>query len=505
VTCVGGVTQRTVGSWQPPYSPVRHLPSWVYPHPMTLLAEAVALLGEDRVMSQPLERHLYGMDAGVSTGPALLVVFPESTEEVASLVRLAGRHDVPVVPRGAGTGLAGGAVPAHPSMLVVLTRMNRIHEVDTENRTAWVGPGVINLDLSRHTNPLGLHFAPDPSSQAACTIGGNVANNSGGPHCLAEGSTVNHVLAVEMVTAEGEVVVLGSPAPDPIGLDLRGVVVGSEGTLGVVTRVLVRLLPNPPAVKTLLLAYDRVEDAAATVSGVIAQGMVPAALEMMDKRMTVAVENFVHADLPVGAEAILLAEVAGTAAAVEAEAALVEEVARSNNATQVRIAKDEAERQLLWKGRKSAFGAVAQAAPDYYLHDAVVPRTKLVEVLAEVYRIGERHGLTMLNVFHAGDGNLHPLMAFDGSEPGMFERVKAAADEVVEVCVAAGGVLSGEHGIGLEKRDLMPLLFTTTDLDAQARVRESFDPGGRLNPDKVLPLGSRCFDLGRPIPEGAWV
>jgi glycolate oxidase len=233
--------------------------------------------------------------------------------------------------------------------------------------------------------------------------------------------------------------------------------------------------------------------------------MVPAALEMMDKRMTVAVENFVHADLPVGAEAILLAEVAGTAAAVEAEAALVEEVARSNHATQVRIAKDEAERQLLWKGRKSAFGAVAQAAPDYYLHDAVVPRTKLVEVLAEVYRIGERHGLTMLNVFHAGDGNLHPLMAFDGSEPGMFERVKAAADELVEVCVAAGGVLSGEHGIGLEKRDLMPLVFTTTDLDAQARVRESFDPGGRLNPDKVLPLGSRCFDLGRPIPEGAWV
>ncbi len=472
---------------------------------MTLLDEAVALLGEDRVMSEPLERHLYGMDAGVSTGPALLVVFPESTEEVASLVRLAGKHDVPVVPRGAGTGLAGGAVPAHPSMLVVLTRMNRIHEVDTENRTAWVGPGVINLDLSRHTTPLGLHFAPDPSSQAACTIGGNVANNSGGPHCLAEGSTVNHVLAVEMVTADGEVVVLGSPAPDPIGLDLRGVVVGSEGTLGVVTRVLVRLLPNPPAVKTLLLAYDRVEDAAATVSGVIAQGMVPAALEMMDKRMIVAVENFVHADLPVGAEAILLAEVAGTAAAVEDEAALVEEVARANNATQVRIAKDEAERQLLWKGRKSAFGAVAQAAPDYYLHDTVVPRTKLVEVLAEVYRIGERHGLTMLNVFHAGDGNLHPLMAFDGSEPGMLERVKAAADELVEVCVAAGGVLSGEHGIGLEKRDLMPLLFTTTDLDAQARVRESFDPGGRLNPDKVLPLGSRCFDLGRPIPEGAWV
>ena len=273
---------------------------------MTLLDEAVALLGEDRVMSQPLERHLYGMDAGVSTGPALLVVFPESTEEVSSVVRLAADHGVPVVPRGAGTGLAGGAVPAHPSMLVVLTRMNRIHEVDTENRTAWVGPGVINLDLSRHTTPLGLHFAPDPSLQAACTIGGNVANNSGGPHCLAEGSTVNHVLAVEMVTADGEVVVLGSPAPDPIGLDLRGVVVGSEGTLGVVTRVLVRLLPNPPAVKTLLLAYDRVEDAAATVSGVIAQGMVPAALEMMDKRMIVAVENFVHADLPVGAEAILL-------------------------------------------------------------------------------------------------------------------------------------------------------------------------------------------------------
>ena len=472
---------------------------------MTLLDEAVALLGKDRVMSQPLERHLYGMDAGVSTGPALLIVFPENTEEVASLVRLAADHGVPVVPRGAGTGLAGGAVPAHPSMLVVLTRMNRIHEVDTAEPDSMGRPWCDQpRSLPAH------HPARSPLRTGPVLPGGmhhrwERGQQLGGPALPGRG------LDGEPRARRGDGDRrwrgrrVGLPAPDPIGLDLRGVVVGSEGTLGVVTRVLVRLLPNPPAVKTLLLAYDRVEDAAATVSGVIAQGMVPAALEMMDKRMIVAVENFVHADLPVGAEAILLAEVAGTAAAVEDEAALVEEVARANNATQVRIAKDEAERQLLWKGRKSAFGAVAQAAPDYYLHDTVVPRTKLVEVLAEVYGSGSGMGSPCSTSSTPETATSTRLMAFDGSEPGMLERVKAAADELVEVCVAAGGVLSGEHGIGLEKRDLMPLLFTTTDLDAQARVRESFDPEGRLNPDKVLPLGSRCFDLGRPIPEGAWV
>ena len=466
--------------------------------------DLAAVLGADRVRSRPIDRVLYAKDAGVTPGEAEVVVFPETAAEVAAVVKVAVRHGMPVVPRGAGTGLAGGAVPTEPAVVVVLTRMTGIdvHEAD---RMAWVGPGVINLDLSRHTHALGLHFAPDPSSQAACTIGGNVANNSGGPHCLAEGTTVNHIHALEFVDARGEIRVVGSAAPDAPGLDLRGVLVGSEGTLGIVTRALVKLTPNPPAVRTLLLGFPEVEAAAATVSGVIAAGVVPAALEMMDRPMTQAVERFVQAGFPTSAAAVLLAEVTGHPEAVEAEAEMVERIALERGASTVRVARDDVERELLWKGRKAAFGAVAQAAPDYYLHDTVVPRTRLVEVMTELYAIAERHDLLMLNVFHAGDGNLHPLMAFDASEAGTLERVQEAGAEIVRLSVAAGGVLSGEHGIGLEKRDLMSLMFSEVDLDAQARLREAFDPEGVFNPGKVLPAGSRCFDFGRPPPAGTWV
>ena len=474
---------------------------------MSLRSDLVDLLGDERVMDDRLETWMYGKDAGVFRGDADVVTLPRTTSEVAEIVRIAERHAVPVVPRGAGTGLAGGAVPVGRNVVVSTIRMDEVSDVDAENRTAWVGPGVINLDLSRRTDPLGLHFAPDPSSQSACTIGGNVANNSGGPHCLAEGTTVNHVLGIEMVIAGGEVVTVGGAAPDPLGLDLRGLIVGSEGTLGIVTKVLVKLTPNAPDVRTLLCAFESVEDAAATVSGVIAAGIVPAALEMMDRRMTVAVENWLGAGLPVDAAAILLAEVSGDTEAVIAEAAAIRDVAESCGAISVSLAQDEVERQMLWKGRKSAFGAVAQTAPDYYLHDTVVPRTRLVEAMAEVYAIGEKYGLEMMNVFHAGDGNLHPLMVFDGSEPGMLDKVHAAADELVEMCVSKGGVLSGEHGIGKEKRDLMPLMFDEYALDAQARIKEAFDPDGLFNPEKILPKGSRCFDFGRtvPVPDGVWV
>lgn len=474
---------------------------------MSLRSDLVALLGEERVMDDALDTWMYGKDAGVFRGDVDVVVLPETTSEVAAIVRLAESHDVSVVARGAGTGLAGGAVPVGRNVIVSTIRLNRIADVDAENRTAWVGPGVINLDLSRQTAPVGLHFAPDPSSQSACTIGGNVANNSGGPHCLAEGTTVNHVLGMEMVFAGGEVVTIGGVAPDPLGLDLRGIVVGSEGTLGIVTNVLVRLTPNAPDVRTLLCAFDSVEDAAGAVSGIIAAGVVPAALEMMDQRMTIAVENWLHAGLPVEAAAILLAEVAGDTEGVIAEAALIRRVAEESGAISVSLAKDEIERQMLWKGRKSAFGAVAQTAPDYYLHDTVVPRTRLVEAMAEVYAIGDKYELEMMNVFHAGDGNLHPLMVFDASEPGALDRVHAAADELVEMCVSKGGVLSGEHGIGKEKRDLMPLMFDEYSLDAQARIKEAFDPEGVFNPEKILPQGSRCFDFGRtvPVPEGVWI
>ncbi len=463
---------------------------------MTLVDDLRALLGDRRVKYQPLELRIYGTDSGIARGIPIAVALPESTEEVAESVRLARKWDVPVVARGAGTGLAGGVVPMEPALVIALTRMDRVEQVDRDAMTAWVGPGVINLELSQQIAHLGVHFAPDPSSQAACTIGGNVGTNAGGPHCLSDGTTVVHILGLEMVTVDGDILQLGGAAPDPIGLDLRAVVVGSEGTLGIVTRVMVKLTENAPAVHTMLVAFNDIEHAAAAVSGIIAAGVIPAALEIMDQPMVEAVENFTKAGLPTHAAAVLLAEVDGHPVAAEMEAGVVASIARDNGAIEFRDAHNDAERALLWKARKSAFGAVAQSAPDYYLHDTVVPRVHLVETLRKIYDIAERYGLDMLNVFHAGDGNLHPLVSFDSSDPEMLERVTAAAREMVIVSVEAGGSLSGEHGIGIEKRDLMSHVFGPIDLDAQARLREAFDPRERLNPGKILPEGSRCYDYG---------
>lgn len=474
---------------------------------MTLTADLRAVLGEKDVMEEPVELHLFSKDASLMRGRPTCVVFPKNAGEVAEIVRIAEAHRVPIVARGAGTGLAAGASPTEGGIVVVTTAMTDI-AIDPDNRTAWVGAGVINLDLSKAAEPHGLYFAPDPSSQSACTIGGNVANNSGGPHCLSEGSTTSHVLGVEVVLSGGEVVVLGGEAPDPPGLDLKGVIVGSEGTLGIVTRALVRLLPIEPDVRTLLMDFTSVEDAARTVSDVIAAGLVPAALELMDQRMVQAVENWLHAGLPTDAAAVLLAEVAGETEGVESQARTIADIARQNHSTNVDIAETEEHRALLWKARKSAFGAIAQMAPDYYLHDAVVPRTRLVETMKGVYDIADRYDLTMLNVFHAGDGNLHPLIAFDSSDPVVNEKVHQAGDEIVALCLEAGGALSGEHGIGLEKRDLMRTNFSELDLDAQARLKESFDLIGVFNPNKILPEGSRCFDFGgvrRELPDGVWV
>lgn len=430
--------------------------------------------------------------------------FPRSTEDVAAAVRVAAGHGVPFVARGSGTGLAGGATPLDDAVVVVTTQMNRVLEVDPVERVAWVEPGVLNLDLTRAVQHLGLHYAPDPSSQQACTIGGNVGTNAGGPHCLASGVTSAHVLAVDAVLADGEVARLGGTEPDVPGYDLRGCFVGSEGTMGIAARIAVRLLPDPPVVRTLLCDFGALDDAAATVSGIIAAGIVPAALEMMDAEITRAVEDFVGAGYPRDAAAVLLVEVDGLPDGVAAQVAAIDAVARAHGARSVRVAADEAERALLWKGRKSAFGAIARIAPDYYLHDAVVPRTKLVDVLRRVYEIAAEQRLTMMNVFHAGDGNLHPLIVFDAREPGIWSRVHDAGDEILRTCVAAGGVLSGEHGIGMEKRDAMPLIFTPDDLDLQARLRDAFDPQGLANPDKVLPRGSRCGEVRR-VPEGTWV
>jgi len=474
---------------------------------MTLLSDLRQTLGNENVLEEPLELYIYSKDASLMRGEATFVVFPQSAEHVAAVVQIAGRHGMPIVARGAGTGLTAGASPTEGGIVLATTALNSI-EIDSDNRTAWVGAGVINLDLSKTAAPFGLHFAPDPSSQSACTIGGNVANNSGGPHTLSEGSTTSHVLGLEVVFADGEIVVLGGQAPDAPGLDVKGLVVGSEGTLGIVTRALVRLLPIEPDVRTLLLDFPTVEAAVTTVSEIIAAGMIPAALELMDQRMTIAVENWLHAGLPVDAAAVLLAEVVGEREGVDSQASQIGEIGRANGAGDVQIAKTEEHRALLWKGRKSAFGAMAQLAPDYYLHDAVVPRTKLVEIMRTIYEIADRYELTLLNVFHAGDGNLHPLIAFDASEPGVAERVHEAGEEIVAACLEVGGALSGEHGIGLEKRDLMRMAFTEIDLDAQARLKEVFDPTGLFNPRKVLPDGSRCFDFGgvrREVPEGAWL
>ena len=470
-----------------------------------LVDELRAALDSARVHAGAHDLALYGRDAStIAGGAAAVVCFPETTAEVQACVRAARGHGVPFVARGSGTGLAGGAVPLDGAVVIVTTRMNRIVSVDAAARLAWVEPGVLNLDLSNAVATFGLRFAPDPSSQQACSVGGNVANNSGGPHCLSEGVTSAHVLALEVVLADGEVAMLGGLDPEPDGLDLRGAFVGSEGTCGIATRIAVRLSPLPPVVSTILADFAALDQAADAVSAVIAAGIVPGAMEMITGRMIGAVEAFVGAGFPTDAEAVLLVDVEGLAAGVAAAVEIIEGVCRASGARSVRQAAGETERALWWKGRKSAFGAVARIAPNYYLHDTVVPRSRLVEVLREIERIAASHELIVCNVFHAGDGNLHPLLVFDAREPGVVERVHAAGAEIVRVSLAAGGVLSGEHGIGLEKREFMSWQFDADDLAAQACLRAAFDPAGVANPHKVLPSGSRCGDL-QSMPEGVWV
>ncbi|MDE0581138.1 MAG: FAD-binding protein [bacterium] len=471
-----------------------------------LVRDLRRVLPTDRIRSASLERSLLGRDASIfEGGRAGPVCFPVSTEEVQGCVDAARRHNRAVVPRGAGTGLAGGAVPLEEPLVVVTTKMNRLLSVDADRRMAWVQPGMINLDLSRATAPYGLHFAPDPSSQQVCSLGGNVGTNAGGPHCLAHGVTSAHVLAVEVVLTSGEAVVLGESDGWAPGLDLRGAYVGSEGMMGITTAIAVRLTPDPPAVQTLLLAFDSVDSAAQTVSAVIADGIVPAAIEMMDNNIIRAVEEFVGAGFPTDAAAVVIVEVDGLPGGVAAEADRVAELALGLGGS-VRRAADDNERALLWKGRKSAFGAIARIKPNYYLHDTVVPRTRLAEVMKQVYEIVEEHELQVMNVFHAGDGNLHPMLLFDRREPGIMPRVHAAGAAIIEASLAVGGVLSGEHGIGMEKRDFMPLMFSEADLDAQARLRRAFDPEEMANPGKVLPTGASCADVNAldKVPEGVW-
>jgi glycolate oxidase subunit GlcD len=456
------------------------------------LADALAqIVGGQHVRTAAAERSTYAKD-GLTTHRRMpgVVVLPGSRDEVIAVIRLLAAHGVPFVPRGAGTGLSGGALAGEGEVLLVLTRLNRILTVDPTNRIAVVEPGVVNVKLSAATAPHGLLYAPDPSSQTACTIGGNVAENAGGPHCLKYGMTVNHVLALEVVLSDGQVVQLGSPGGEPWGPDLVGLFVGSEGNFGVATRITVRLIPAPRAVRTLLADFGSLRTAGEAVSAVIASGIVPAALEMMDQSCISAVEDSVYAaGYPRDAAAVLLVELDGRVeTAVQAEAESVEAILKAHSARSVRTAADARERERLWLGRKKAFGAMGRLSRDLVVQDAVVPRSSLPDVLEAIGRIGARYGLTVSNVFHAGDGNLHPNISFDSRIPGLNERVDAASGEMMAACIAVGGTITGEHGIGLDKLRYMPLIFDGESLAAMRAVRRVFDPLERVNPGKVIPV-----------------
>jgi glycolate oxidase subunit GlcD len=464
---------------------------------MSALADTLrGIVGPEGCLARPEDLLVYECD-GLTLHRALpgAVVFPRTTAEVAAVVRACRRAGVPFVPRGAGTGLSGGALALEGGVVIECSRLDRILALDAENRFAVVQPGVVNAALSRAAAPFGLLYAPDPSSQLACTIGGNVAENSGGPHTLKYGATTNHVLALELVLPDGEVVRLGSPTGFGAGYDLVGAVVGSEGTLGVVTEATVRLVPIPEAVETLLGIFPDVVSACRAVGDVIRAGFVPAALEIVDRRTIEAVEASVYAaGLPRDAGAVLLVELDGPASSLPAQVERIAALARARGAARVEIARDAAERERFWRARKGAFGAMGRLAPDLYVHDAVVPRAKLPEVLERVCAICDERGLRLSNVFHAGDGNLHPNISFDRRDAGELARVLDAGARILEVCVAAGGVISGEHGIGAEKREFMPLLFSDDDLDAMRRLRESFDPDRVSNPGKIFPTTRFCME-----------
>ena len=462
-----------------------------------LIRELAKIVGPDFVVSDPAALKVYETD-GLTVFKATpdVVVLPKSRDEIAQVVRFCARERIPFVPRGAGTGLSGGALPVEGGVLIGLNRMNRILEVDYANQRAVIEPGLVNIWLSNHVSPQGYYYAPDPASQTACSVGGNVAENSGGPHCLKYGVTTNHVLGLELVQASGEIVRIGSWTPDPPGYDLTGVFVGSEGTFGIVTQIVVRILKKPEAVKTMMLVYETIEDASATVSGIIGQGIIPAAIELMDKLSIEAVEKGTHAGYPTDAGSVLLVELDGPRAEVEALLEPVIAVGRENRMREVRIAKDDAERLLLWKGRKAAFAAMGQISPAYYVQDAVIPRTQLVKILGEIEALSRKHGLRVANVFHAGDGNLHPLILYDDRIEGQVHTAEAMGAEVMQRCIAVGGSITGEHGVGLEKRDFMPLMYGPADLEAMAKLKRVWNPEGLLNPGKIFPTSKSCVEVG---------
>jgi glycolate oxidase len=452
-----------------------------------MVEELAQIVGIENVLASEMDLMLYGYDASLYKGRPDYIVLPGSTEEVSKIVQFAHREGIPIIARGSGTNLSGGTIPTRGGIVIHFSRMNRILEIDTENQRAMVEPGVFTLVFKNELARYGYVYQPDPASEKVSTFGGNFGENSGGPHCLKYGVTTNHILGAEVVLDDGEVIWVGGKAGDNPGYDLTGVLVGSEGTLGIATKLILRIMPKPEAVKTMLAIYNTLEDAGSTVSAIIADGILPATLEMIDKLTIKAVEESVHAGYPLDAEAVLLIELDGLRDGMERLAERIMEICKKNNVREVKAAKNEEERAQLWAGRKGAFGAISRLRPSYLVCDGTVPRTKLPEVLSKVMKVGEKYGLPIANVFHAGDGNLHPLILFDERDEEELKKVHAAGSEILKLCADAGGTISGEHGIGAEKIQEMFFVFSPRDMDAMRRVKKAFDPADIYNPGKVIP------------------
>ena len=456
------------------------------------------VVGKRAVLHRDQDLLLYEYDGSIDKGRPECVVFPRTTEDVVGILKIAAAHALPIVGRGAGTGLSGGVIPTRGGIMIGFSRMNRILEIDLENECAVVQPGVVNLDITRAVEGHGYYYAPDPSSQKACTIGGNVAENAGGPHTLIYGVTTNHVLGIEVVLPDGSVLNVGGKEQDLPGYDIRGLLTGSEGTMALVTKVIVRLMRAPEAVETLLAIYERADEAASTVGELTARAITPAAVEMLDGVMLRMVEEATHAGFPMDAEAVLLIELEGVRESVAEQLELVESVCLECLAREVRVAKSAEERALLWKGRKNAFGAVGRVSPTYYVQDGVVPRTRIADTLRHIYAVSQKYGLTISNIFHAGDGNMHPIILFDPRSEDETARTRQAGEEILKYCIEVGGAITGEHGVGMEKNELMPLLFAEDSLEQMERLMRIFNPDGRLNPGKILPTGKGCLEIRPP-------
>lgn len=466
------------------------------PLPDEAKKQLVELMGPRGYLDRPEDLTLYEYDGSIDKASPAMVVFPRTTEDVAAIVRITGEHGIPIVGRGAGTGLSGGAIPRAGGVTIGFSRMNKILEIDLANERAVLQPGVVNLDITQAVQADGYFYAPDPSSQKACTIGGNVAENSGGPHTLAYGVTTNHVLGLEFVLADGSVHTTGiDTTGDSAGYDLTGLLTGSEGTMALVTKITVRLMRHPEKIKTILAVYNNASDCADTVAEITACAITPVAVEMLDGEMLRMVEEATHAGYPMDAAAVLLIELEGLIEAVEEQAEQIRLVCERCHAREFRVARTAEERDLLWKGRKNAFGAAGRVCPSYYVQDGVVPRTQIAPTLRFIAATAERHQVRISNIFHAGDGNMHPIILFNSRIPGELDRARAAGEDILAYCISVGGSITGEHGVGMEKNEMMAKQFNPASLDYIQRFKTLFDSSGRLNPGKVLPTGRGCIEI----------